>query len=168
MVLLIIKRTAELITKRGPHTRDTGKKFLITHSKSNLAGKKIPFYTTHVILSLSAFSKEILTEDTALCLKLCYNKTVHMWMLRTNLDVQVSSSTVHCLWSYFWVRYPRSLSELGVDGTSNLFVINIGLLNLFKQEKQVLKKWRIERDVNIFNTRKTIYGHYCILLGRRS
>ena len=148
-------------------------------------------------------------------------------MLSTNLDGQVSSSTVHCLWSYFWVRYPRSLSELGVDGTSNLFVINIGLLNLFKQEKQVLKKWRIERDVNIecfhmtsrrpywcpktikrrpcwcpkpvlwelnsflmqtisfvpinlhrcwpgewkhsiFNTRKTIYGHYCLLLGRRS
>ena len=55
-------------------------------------------------------------------------------MLSTNLDGQVSSSTVHCLWSYFWVRYPRSLSELGVDGTSNLFVINIGLLNLFKQK----------------------------------
>ena len=89
-------------------------------------------------------------------------------MLSTNLDGQVSSSTVHCLWSSFWVRYLRSLSELGVDGTSNLFVINIGLLNLFKQEKQVLQKWRIERDVNIFNTRKTIYEHYCILLGRRS
>ena len=45
MVLLVIKPTAELITKRGPHTPDTEKKFLITDSKSNLAGKKIPFYT---------------------------------------------------------------------------------------------------------------------------
>ena len=45
MVLLIIKQTAELITTRGPHTPDTEKKFLITDSKSNLAGKKIPLYT---------------------------------------------------------------------------------------------------------------------------
>ena len=162
MVLLVIKPTAELITKRGPHTPDTEKKFLITYSKSNLAGKKIPFYTN------PRYFKPQCIYASNCAWNVIYNVTVHMWMLSTNLDGQVSSSTVHCLWSYFWVRYPRSLSELGVDGTSNLFVINIGLLNLFKQEKQVLKRWRIERDVNIFNTRKTIDGHYCTLLGRRS
>ena len=40
MVLLVIKPTAKLITKRGPHTLDTEKKFLITYSKSNLQRAK--------------------------------------------------------------------------------------------------------------------------------